>query len=74
MKKIMFNDKYGLTKAVLEGRKTQTRRLILSKTIEKAEQYRVDYFNNTLDNISLEDMLIYLRCEIKDLIKTLKED
>lgn len=28
MKKIMFNDKYGLTKAVLEGRKTQTRRLV----------------------------------------------
>lgn len=28
MKKIMFNDKYGLTRAVLEGRKTQTRRLI----------------------------------------------
>lgn len=27
MKKIMFNDKYGLTKAVLEGRKTMTRRL-----------------------------------------------
>lgn len=26
MKKIMFNDKYGLTAAVLEGRKTQTRR------------------------------------------------
>lgn len=28
MKKIMFNDKYGLTKAVLEGRKTQTRRVL----------------------------------------------
>ena len=28
MKKIMFNDKYGQTKAVLEGRKTQTRRII----------------------------------------------
>jgi hypothetical protein len=28
MKKIMFNDKYGLTKAVLEGRKTITRRVI----------------------------------------------
>lgn len=26
MKKIMFDDKYGLTKAVLEGRKTMTRR------------------------------------------------
>lgn len=28
MKKIMFNDKYGLTKAVLDGRKTQTRRIV----------------------------------------------
>ena len=27
MKKIMFNDKYGLTQAVLEGRKTMTRRV-----------------------------------------------
>lgn len=32
MKKIMFNDKYGLTQAVLEGRKTQTRR-VLSTTM-----------------------------------------
>ena len=29
MKKIMFNDKYGLTQAVLECRKTQTRRTFL---------------------------------------------
>ena len=28
MKKIMFNDKFLLTKAVLEGRKTQTRRIV----------------------------------------------
>lgn len=28
MKKIMFNDKFGLTKAVIEGRKTMTRRMI----------------------------------------------
>lgn len=28
MKKIMFNDRYGLTQAVIEGRKTVTRRLI----------------------------------------------
>lgn len=27
MQKIMFNDKYGLTQAVLKGRKTQTRRI-----------------------------------------------
>lgn len=35
MKKIMFNDRYGLTKAVLEGRKTMTRRIIKApKTME----------------------------------------
>ena len=28
MKKIMFNDRYGLTQAVLEGKKTMTRRII----------------------------------------------
>lgn len=28
MKKIMFNDRYGLTEAVLDGRKTQTRRIL----------------------------------------------
>ena len=28
MKKIMFNDRYGLTQAVIEGRKTMTRRLV----------------------------------------------
>lgn len=28
MKKIMFNDRYGLTDAVLEGRKTMTRRIV----------------------------------------------
>lgn len=28
MKKIMFNDQYGLTEAVLDGRKTQTRRIL----------------------------------------------
>ena len=35
MKKIMFNDRYGLTKAVLEGRKTQTRRIAYDGDIEK---------------------------------------
>ena len=28
MQKIMFNDQYGLTQAVLDGRKTQTRRIL----------------------------------------------
>lgn len=30
MQKIMFNDKYGLTQAVIEGRKTQTRRVAVN--------------------------------------------
>lgn len=34
MQKIMFNDKYGLTKAVLEGRKTQTRRIAYADYIK----------------------------------------
>ena len=37
MKKIMFNDRYGLTKAVLEGRKTQTRRVIICPREFKGE-------------------------------------
>lgn len=36
MKKIMFNDHYGLTQAVIDGRKTMTRRIIKAprRTIE----------------------------------------
>ncbi len=39
MKKIMFNDNFGLTKAVLEGRKTMTRRIIDYKTLSGANDY-----------------------------------
>lgn len=37
MKKIMFNDQYGLTKAVLEGRKTMTRRLVPAGIMRMAQ-------------------------------------
>lgn len=37
MKKIMFNDRYGLTEAVLSGRKTQTRRIITCPNEFKGE-------------------------------------
>ena len=50
MKKIMFNDQYCLTKAVLEGRKTQTRRIIPQSVIDKAK--------GTFDSISHEENLI----------------
>lgn len=38
MKKIMFNDKYGLTEAVLERRKTQTRRKLTLTLHKKADK------------------------------------
>ena len=41
MKKILFNDKYGLTQAVLEGRKIQTRRII--KTSDAFERVNPDF-------------------------------
>ena len=39
MKKIMFNDRYGLTKAVLKGRKTMTRRIVNEKMLACANDY-----------------------------------
>lgn len=39
MKKIMFNDRYGLTQAVLEGRKTMTRRIV---KLDKLGEYNMD--------------------------------
>lgn len=42
MKKIMFNDKYDLTQAVLDGRKTQTRRLVSDRLHEVVEWDSID--------------------------------
>lgn len=57
MRKIMFNDKYGLTKAVLSGSKTQTRRIIPKSVIQKIKEYQLQYFNGTLDVISEEEAI-----------------
>lgn len=37
MKKIMFNEPYGLNETVLEGRKTMTRRIVTVGTLTKAK-------------------------------------
>lgn len=63
MKKIMFNDRFGLTKAVLEGRKTQTRRIVPQSAIQRVIKYQEEYYNATLDNISLEAALKQLYFE-----------
>lgn len=41
MKKIMFNSKYGLDKAVMEGRKTMTRRIIPRRLLA-SYQFKLD--------------------------------
>lgn len=49
MKKIMFNDKYGLTQAVLEGRKTQTRRIVYTQNgfvVFDNEDFRLKKLDN----------------------------
>ncbi len=38
MKKIMFNDRYDLTKAVIEGRKTMTRRMLRGFPLSPSDQ------------------------------------
>lgn len=53
----MFNDKYGLHNAVMEGKKTQTRRLIPSSVLEKADKYRVEYYNETFDALTLKEAI-----------------
>lgn len=58
MRKIMFNDKYELTKAVLEGWKTMTRRIVSQDFLDKVKKYQEEYFANTLDYISMEDAII----------------
>lgn len=42
MKKIMFNTKLGLEKAVLEGRKTQTRRIVSESLIDEYDNWLSD--------------------------------
>lgn len=53
----MFNDQYGLTKAVLKGKKTQTRRIIPESWLEGLEEFQEEYFNDTLDHIEGKDLL-----------------
>lgn len=52
----MFNDKYGLTKAVLEGRKTQTRRII-DIDEEELNLFQTIYYNQVFDFLEGKDLI-----------------
>lgn len=56
MQKIMFNDKFGLTKAVLDGLKTKTRRII---TIDEEELtlFQTFYYNQAFDFLEGKDLI-----------------
>lgn len=66
MKRISFNDKYGLTKAVLEGRKTQERRIITCPSFYKDEKWNLNYFERYVENdyypFKMNDETFYRQC------------
>lgn len=59
MKKIMFNDRFGLTEKVLDGNKTQTRRIVTQSVIDKVEESRVEYYNMTFDALTTKESLYH---------------
>ena len=59
MKKIMFNDRYGLTKAVLDGRKTMTRRIIKTpRTMEGKDVYGFSVVKYPRTGVPIEVMAL----------------
>jgi hypothetical protein len=58
MKKIMFNDRYGLTEAVLQGRKTMTRRIVPQSLLDRVKPYQQEYYDGTLDTITEQDAIL----------------
>ena len=58
MKKIMFNEPYGLHAATLYGSKTMTRRIVPQKIINAVPAYQEMYYAQTLEHISVEDAIM----------------
>lgn len=60
MKKIMFNETYGLETAVLERRKNKTRRFVPQKVIDMVPLYQEEYYEAALESISVADAIYNL--------------
>lgn len=56
-KKIMFNDKFLLTKAVLDGRKTQTRRVVPQSEMDKINLFQKEYYGLTFDKLEGAELI-----------------
>lgn len=59
MKKILFNDEFLLTKAVLDGRKTQTRRIVPQKELDKINLFQEEYYDATFDKLEGVELLTH---------------
>lgn len=59
MKKIMFNDRFLLTQAVLDGRKTQTRRIVPQKELDKICLFQKEYYDATFDKLEGVELLTH---------------
>lgn len=61
MQKIMFNSKFGLEQAVLEGRKTMTRRSVSDKILNKYQDY-LNWWNTQNGGFKVPEDEFYM-CE-----------
>lgn len=59
MKKILFNDKFLLTKAVIEGRKTQTRGIVTQRVFGNIKQFQEKYYDATFDYLGDAELLTH---------------
>lgn len=55
----MFSDKFLLTQAVLDGRKTQTRRIVPQKELDKISLFQKEYYNATFDKLEGVELLTH---------------
>ena len=58
MKKILLNEPYGMEQATLDGDKTKTRRVIPQTILDYVPLYQQEYYENTLQSISVEDAIL----------------
>ena len=58
MKKIMFNEPYGLQQATFDGSKTMTRRVVPDVILNYVPIYQQQYYEATLSTISVEDAIM----------------
>ena len=58
MKKIMFNEPFGLQQATFDDTKTMTRRIVPQVILDYVPKYQQEYYEQTLSNISFEDAIM----------------